>query len=102
VVGLLRNLGSHDHLRGGIDRDLRVVALHEAALVGSIRHDPALWIGEVALRRVVWPGLVRISRFRLAATLLLRVRPASARPRRVAARPFLWLPVPKPLWPRRS
>src|ERR1019366_8101239 len=61
----------HDHLRFGIDRDLRVVALHESALVSAIGHDAAFRIGEVALRRVVWLCLLGIVRYRLAATLLL-------------------------------
>src|SRR5208337_572819 len=50
VVALLRYLRRYDHLRFPIHRDLRVVALHEAALVAPIRHDPAFRIGEVALR----------------------------------------------------
>src|SRR6266702_407670 len=75
VVRLLRNLGGHDYLRRGIDRDLCVVALHEAALVGAVRHDPALRIGEVALRRVVWLGLVGIGCFWFAATLFLACAP---------------------------
>src|SRR5271166_5739795 len=37
VVALLRYLRRHDHLRFPIHRDLRVVALHEAALVAPIR-----------------------------------------------------------------
>ena len=75
VVGLLRNLGGNDHLRRGIDRDLRVVALHKAAFVGPVRHDAALRIGEVALRRVVWLGLLWIGQLGLAATLLLARTP---------------------------
>src|ERR1039457_5181781 len=49
VVALLRYLRRHDHLRFAIHRDLRVVALHETALVAPIRHDPAFRVGEVAL-----------------------------------------------------
>src|ERR1019366_444313 len=71
VVGLLRNLGGHDHLRRGIDRDLRVIALHKAAFVGSIRHDAALRIGEVALSRAVRLSLLRIGNPGLAPALLL-------------------------------
>ena len=66
----LRDLGGHDHLRGGIDRDLRVVALHEAALVRAVRQDAALRVREVALCFIGRPGLVGIRRRRLTATLL--------------------------------
>src|ERR1022692_4199900 len=45
VVALLRYLRRHDHLRFAIHRDLRVVALHETALVAPIRHDPAFRVG---------------------------------------------------------
>jgi len=39
----------HNHLMGGIDRDLTVVALHEAV---PRRQDAAVRVGEVALRPV--------------------------------------------------
>src|ERR1019366_8715352 len=59
VVRLLRNLGGNDHLRRGIDRDLRIVALYKAALVGAVRHDAALRIGEVALRDIDSEEVIR-------------------------------------------
>src|SRR6476646_6483148 len=39
----------HDHLVRGVDRDLTVVALHEAV---ARRQDAAVRVGEVALRPV--------------------------------------------------
>src|ERR1035437_6151901 len=71
VVALLRHLRRHDHLRFSIHRDLRVVALHEAALVAPIGHDPALRVGEVALRFRVRPRLLRIGYLRLTSAHLL-------------------------------
>src|SRR5271165_4342933 len=50
IVALLRHLRGYDYLRFAVHRDLRVVALHEAALMAPIGHDPAFRVGEVALR----------------------------------------------------
>src|SRR5271157_5401346 len=71
VVALLRHLGGHDHLRFSIHRELRVVALHKAALVTPIRHDPAFRVGEVALRFRVGHRLLGIRHLRLTSPHLL-------------------------------
>src|SRR5271169_946362 len=82
VVALLRYLRRHDHLRFAIHRDLRVVALHEAALVIPIGHDPAFRVGEVALR--FWVG------HRLLGIWHLRFTPAHL----LARASFLFLALP--------
>jgi hypothetical protein len=71
IAHLLSKLCGHDHLRRGIDRDLSVVAMLEAAFVRTVRHGAALWTSEVALRFVGRHGLVRIRRFRFPTTLFL-------------------------------
>src|SRR3990170_490711 len=64
VVDFLRDVGGDDDLRFGIHRDLRVVGLYEAAFVRSVDHNPAVRIGEVALRAILWLGLLRIGNLR--------------------------------------
>src|SRR5271165_1701835 len=71
VVALLRYLRRHDHLRFAIHRNLRVVALHEAALAAPIGHDPAFRVGEVALRLRVGHRLLGIRHLRFTPTYLL-------------------------------
>src|SRR5271165_5088715 len=71
VVALLRYLRRHDHLRFAIHRDLRVVALHEAALVAPIGHDPAFRVGEVALCFRLGCRLLRIRHLRFTPAHLL-------------------------------
>ena len=60
VIDLLRDVGGDDDLCLGVHRDLRVVALHEAAFVRSVGHDPAVGIGEVALRLILRFRLLRM------------------------------------------
>src|SRR5271157_2278312 len=71
VVALLRHLRRHDHLRFSIHRELRVVALHKAAFMTPIGHDPALRVGEVALRFRVGHRLLGIRQLRLTSAHLL-------------------------------
>src|SRR5215217_5815291 len=49
VSGIGHEPVGHDHLMGGIDRNLPVIALYEPV---AGRQDPAIWIREVALRTI--------------------------------------------------
>src|SRR5205807_3863852 len=60
VIHLLRDVGGDDDLRFSIHGDLRVVGLHEAAFVRSVSHDSTIRIGEVALRGILWLGLLQV------------------------------------------
>ena len=71
VIGFLRDLCRYDDLRLAVDHDLSVVGLHEAPLVRTIRHDPALRIGEVTLRLLLRNGLFRLRRHWVPTARLL-------------------------------
>jgi len=49
IVGRLHDERCHDDLRLVIDGDLRIVALDECALVGTVGHDARFGVGEVAI-----------------------------------------------------
>ena len=71
VIGVLGDLGRDDDLRVIVHSDLGIVGLHETAFVRAVGHDPAVRIGEVALRLRIRRRLLRIGNPRLASTRLL-------------------------------
>src|SRR4028119_927250 len=71
---------SDDHLVGGIDRNLSVVALHEP-IPG--RQDPTIRVREVALRAIRWAAVFSSQGSPLPAHA--RRRPPSALGIRIAA-----------------
>jgi hypothetical protein len=71
VIGLLGEFGRHNHLRFSIHRHLRVVSLHETALVTPVRHDPTVRVRKIALRFRLRDRFLRVRYLRLAPTRLL-------------------------------